>query len=337
MKKVAPFLCIIAFMFCLLPANAALSAPMVIKMAHPQPIGSPEDIAFHTFSDKLGEISGGTMKVDVYPALQLGSIVEMFESTQLGVIEISGAATAILSSFCDDVKMIDLPYMLPKDVKAIDHVLNNTPEGKELLGRLRNAGLEGAGFWCMGTRLMSTKNNKVEKVADMKGLKFRIMESPMLTDIYKSWGALPVPIAYAELYNALQQGVVEGQENPIQSIYLNNLHEVQKYIFGTFHATQTWAVFYNKAWYDGLTPQQQGWLKEAELVGRAKLMEVLLPTQAEYTKKVQEYGCVYYEFNDAQIKEFADASRPVWNKYTTTEWQKGFAPRLVKAFENYGK
>lgn len=306
---------------------------LLLRIAHAQVIDSPEDIAVNEFAKVLKEQLGDKIEIEVYPAMQIGSIPEMMESTQMGAIEMCMANTAILSTFCDDMKLIDLPYVLPKEVDVIDKVLNHTEEGDEYLGRLDSAGFKGLGFWFLGHRMMSTTNKEVRTPSDLKGLKMRIMESPILVDMYNSWGASAVPISYAELYNSLQQGVVEGQENPVQSIYLSNLHEVQDYVFSTYHATQTHILIANAEWYNSLDEETQAAIEKAEYAGREKLNEILPSYQQKYLDGIIESGTTYYELTDSEILEFKKTAPEIYKKNLKTDWQKEFFPKLLKRFE----
>ena len=138
---------------------------------------------------------------------------------------------------------MDMPYLLPQDTSVISQVLNDDV-GREFLDRLDSVGIHGMAFWFAGFRLMSS-NTDINSVDDMKNMKMRIMESNILTSTYKALGAQPIVIAYAETYNALQNGTVDGQENPAQSIYTMNFHEVQKYLVCLLY-TSLW--FLKRIW-----------------------------------------------------------------------------------------
>lgn len=313
-------------------ANGEVNIPkQTIKMAHMQPEGTPEDMAMKAAKAKIEELSGGNITVELYPAGQIGSIPESIQSVQMGVIQMCIAPCAIIASFCEDIALMDLPYLLPDDPAVISQVMNDEI-GQEMMARLDDIGIHGLGVWFAGFREM-TSNTDINSVADMAGLKMRIMESNILTDTYNALGAQPIVVAYSETYNALSNGTVTAQENPAQSTYTMNFYEVQKYIVETYHAAQVHLFLTNGTWWEGLDDATREIMIEAEKAGRAVLEAELPGYTQDCIDKMVEAGCEYHQFTDEQIAEFEAATAPVYDKFMTTDWRKDYVPRLQAAFD----
>ena len=140
-------------------------------------------------------------------------------------------------------------------------------------------------------------------------------------------------VAYADTYNALSNGTVDAQENPAQSTYTMNFHEVQKYVVETYHDAQVHVLMANKAWFDGLDAATQEIVIEAEKAGRAVLDAELPDYTQECIDGMVASGCEYHKFTDEQIAEFKAATASVYDKFMTTDWRKDFVPRLQAAFD----
>ncbi|MDR1649458.1 MAG: TRAP transporter substrate-binding protein [Synergistaceae bacterium] len=306
--------------------------PLLIRFSHNQPVGSPEDVGAQALRAKLEELAGDRVEVEVYPASQLGSLREQVESTQMGVIQLTLQPASVITPFVDDIKIIDFPYLLPADRNKVFKVLDGEL-GQEGLSPLSRAGFKGLGYWFAGYKLFTTKKTEIHSPADFKGLRIRVMDSPLLISQYTAWGATAVPIAYAELYNSLQQNVVDGQENPIQTIALNNYQEVQGQIIQSYHGTMTYILMANKQWFDGLDPELQGFIVEAEKFGRAASRENYAVQETNYIETVKKAPNVhYYALTDAEIAQFREASKPVYAEHATTDWQKAYLKKLQEAF-----
>ncbi len=302
-----------------------------IKVTHPQPEGTPEDMAVKALAAKIEELSGGAITCEVYPNGQIGSIPESIQSVQMGVTQIAMGPCAIIASYCEDIALLDLPYLLPKDTAVISEVMNSDI-GREFMDRLDSVGIHGVGFWFAGFRQM-TSNRDINSLADMKNLKMRIMESNILTSTYHALGAQPIVVAYSETYNALQNGTVEAQENPAQSTYTMNFHEVQKYVVDTYHDAQVHILMVNKAWFDSQPEAVQNIVIEAEKEARKILDEELPGYTQDCIDKMVEAGCTYHAFTDEQIAEFKEATSVVYDEYLTDEWRADYIPRLQAAFD----
>lgn len=316
--------------------SAESGEEILVNFSHNQPITSPEHAGAEKFKEVAESMSDGKIKVQLYPAGQMGSLREQVEGVQLGTTHISMQPSAVITPFVDDIKVLDLPYLWPSDREVIYEVLDGEM-GRELLDRLENKGFHGLGYWFGGYKLFTTEDIEIHVPSDFEGVKMRVMESPLLLSQYQAWGGTPVALPYAELYNGLQQGIVDGQENPLQTIYLNNFHEVQNQIIESYHGGMMYVMISNKAWFDGLSENIQNIITKAEKEGRKEAREVLLETEKEYVENIKETGVNYYKLMPEEIEKFTKASKTVHEEHYDTEWQKDYLNRLYDAIEEASK
>ncbi|ASN07412.1 C4-dicarboxylate ABC transporter substrate-binding protein [Virgibacillus necropolis] len=293
---------------------------MEITFSHNQPLDSPEHKGAVKFKELVESKTDGQVTVKIYPSLQLGSLREQVEATQFGEINITMQPSAVVSPFVDDIKVLDLPYLLPTKTKQMYELLDSEV-GDELLATLETGGFKGLGFWPGGYKLFTTNGIEIHKPEDFEGVTMRTMEAPILLAQYEEWGGSPIPVPYAELYNALQQGVVDGQENPIQTIFLNNYHEVQDTIIESHHGGMTYILMANLSWFEGLPNSVQNAIIEAEKEARNVAREELVASEDEYRQKIIDSGVNYYELTPEEIEVFREASIPMHEKYYNTEKQ----------------
>ncbi|WP_227001784.1 TRAP transporter substrate-binding protein [Virgibacillus necropolis] len=294
--------------------------PIEITFSHNQPLDSPEHKGAVKFKELVESKTDGQVTVKIYPSLQLGSLREQVEATQFGEINITMQPSAVVSPFVDDIKVLDLPYLLPTKTKQMYELLDSEV-GDELLATLETGGFKGLGFWPGGYKLFTTNGIEIHKPEDFEGVTMRTMEAPILLAQYEEWGGSPIPVPYAELYNALQQGVVDGQENPIQTIFLNNYHEVQDTIIESHHGGMTYILMANLSWFEGLPNSVQNAIIEAEKEARNVAREELVASEDEYRQKIIDSGVNYYELTPEEIEVFREASIPMHEKYYNTEKQ----------------
>lgn len=303
-----------------------------ITFSHNQPIESPEHTGAEKFKEVVEELTNNQVTVNIYPASQLGSLREQVEGTQLGEIDITMQPSAVISPFVDDIKVIDLPYLWPADHAQMYEVLDGEV-GQEVLGTLEQGGFEGLGYWPGGFKLFTTGNKEIHAPEDFKGLTMRVMESPLLIEQYKTWGGNAIPVPYAEVYNSLQQNVVDGQENPLQTIYLNNYHEVQKNIIESYHGTMTYILMANQSWFAGLSDELKQVLLQAEEEGRNAARTALSEVEDDYRQSIIDSGVNYYELTAEEIEKFREVSLPMHKAVYGEPEQLELLEKLYKAIE----
>ena len=239
----------------------ASAADVTWKFAHENQETVPAAKAAHRLADEVRQKTNGRFEIQVFPAGQLGKEQQLVEQTQLGVIQMTFVPTAPLTNFVPTVQLLDLPFIFPSPAAA--YAVLDGPIGNEVLQALDKRGLKGLAFWESGFKQMTSSVRPIRGPEDLHGVKVRTMQSPLLIAQYKDWGANPVPIAFSETYNALQQGVADAQENPLVSIDAMKFYEVQKYLTITNHGYIGFIVMANKQAFDKLPPDFQKALLDA--------------------------------------------------------------------------
>jgi C4-dicarboxylate-binding protein DctP len=236
-----------AFVF---PVPAYAQQPIVIKFSHVVAVDTPKGKAAEYFKKLAEERTKGRVKVEVYPNSALFKDGEEMEALQLGSVQILAPSLAKFGPLgAREFEVFDLPYMFD-DYDEL-HKVTQGPLGAALLEKLESKGIVGLAYWDNGFKLMSA-NKPIRVPADYKGLKMRIQSSKVLGDEMKALGAIPQVMAFSEVYQALQTGVVDGTENPPSNFYTQRMHEVQKYAVLTEHGYLGYAVIVNKKFWDGL-------------------------------------------------------------------------------------
>ena len=229
---------------------AAAQSPIVIKFSHVVAPNTPKGLAAEKFKELAEKYTDGKVKVEVYPNSQLYKDKEELEALQLGAVQMLAPSNSKFGPIgVKEFEVFDLPYILP-DLKTLRKVTDG-PLGAKLLKLLDAKGMTGLAYWDNGFKQMSA-NKKLVTPADYKGLKFRIQSSKVLEAQFRALGAIPQVMAFSEVYQALQTGVVDGQENTWSNIYTQKMHEVQKYITNTNHGYIGYVVVTNKKFWDGL-------------------------------------------------------------------------------------
>jgi C4-dicarboxylate-binding protein DctP len=235
--------------------------PIVIKFSHVVAIDTPKGKGAEFFKKRAEELTAGKVKVDVYPNSSLYKDKEEMESLQLGAVQMLAPSLAKFGPLgVREFEVFDLPYLF--DNYGELHKVTQGPIGKQLLDKLDAKGIKGLAYWDNGFKVMSS-NKPIRTAADYKGQKMRIQSSKVLEAQMRSLGVLPQVMAFSEVYQALQTGVVDGTENPPSNLYTQKMHEVQKYVSVSDHGYLGYAVITNKKFWDGLPADIRGKLEQA--------------------------------------------------------------------------
>ena len=231
-------------------ASALAQQPIVIKFSHVVAVNTPKGKGADYFKKLAEERTGGKVKVEVYPNSSLFKDGEEMEALQLGSVQMLAPSVSKFGPLgAREFEIFDIPYIF--DSYDDLHKITEGPVGKSLFKKLESKGILGLAYWDNGFKEMSA-NKPLRKPEDMKGLKIRIQSSKVLGDQIKAFGALPQVMAFSEVYQALQTGVVDGQENTPSNFYTQKMHEVQKYLTMTDHGVIEYAVIVNRKFWDGL-------------------------------------------------------------------------------------
>jgi len=234
-----------------LPMTAiAAPAPIVIKFSHVVATNTPKGQAADYFKKLAEERTKGRVKIEVYPNSQLYKDKEEMEALQMGAVQMLAPSLAKFAPLgVKEFEVFDLPFIFD-DYKEL-HKITEGPVGKKLLSKLEPKGLLGLAYWDNGFKVMSA-NKPLKAPADFRGLKMRIQSSKVLDSQMRSMGANPQVLAFSEVYQALQTGVVDGTENPPSNLYTQKMHEVQKYVTLSNHGYLGYAVLVNKKFWNSL-------------------------------------------------------------------------------------
>src|SRR5919199_5109326 len=316
------------------PAAPAPAAPagekVVLKFAHNQVTSTPQHQAAEMFKQLVEERTKGYYDVQIFPAQQLGTLRDQVEGTMVGTIELTQQPASTYALFVPRMSVLDLPFLMTTE-EAMWKVLDG-PVGQELLQSLEAKGMKGADIWSAGWKNITTGRKAVQTPDDLKGLKIRIIPSPLLTAQYEAWGASPTPVDFKELYTALQQGVVDGQENPAGSIVDVKLYEVQKYMTESHHAFFHYIMAFNKDWFDAQPRENREILVQAlQETGRWE-RQVQADREAEATRRIREADVQVVELTPQAREQFRQLSLQVHDKFAD-QIGKDFLQRLSAEIE----
>lgn len=278
------------------------------KLASDEPEGTPKYDAQMRYIDQVAQLTDNKLEITIYPANQLGSSRELIEAAQIGSIQGVAVPSSTVTGFEPLMSVFDLPFLFPS--REVAYQVIEGEVGDEALKSLEKHGLVATSWYGSGWKQF-TGNFKIENPDSFKGKKIRVMENPILIAQFQALGANAIPINFGELYNALQQNVVDGQENPIVTCHEVKLYEVQKYMSISDHAYLPNIFAYNKTWYDSLPAEYQQalitagkdmdkWLRnEVE----TREYEEFLPTMKEFGMEVSELAPGVKEAFTAKIQE----------------------------------
>ena len=241
---------VIAAVLAAFPAIVLAQVPIVIKFSHVVALDTPKGKAAEYFKKLADERTKGKVKVEVYANSSLYKDKEEMEALQLGAVQMLAPSLAKFGPLgVKEFEVFDLPFVF--DNTAELHKVTQGPVGQSLLKKLEAKGITGLAFWDNGFKVMSA-NKPLKTVADFKGLKMRIQSSKVLDQQMRDLGAIPQVMAFSEVYQALQTGVVDGTENPPSNLYTQKMHEVQKFVTISDHGYLGYAVIVNKKFWEGL-------------------------------------------------------------------------------------
>ena len=240
---------------------SAFAQPVVIKFSHVVAADTPKGKASEFFAKKAAELTKGAVKVEVYANSALYKDKEEMEALQIGSVQMLAPSLAKFGPLgVKEFEAFDFPFMF--DDAAELHKVTQGPVGAALLAKLEPKGIKGLAYWDNGFKSFSA-NFPVKAPADLKGKKLRIQSSKVLEEQIRSVGGIPQVMAFSEVYQALQTGVVDGTENPISNFYTQKMHEVQKHLTLTNHGYLGYAVIVNKKFWDGLAAPVRTQLEQA--------------------------------------------------------------------------
>jgi tripartite ATP-independent transporter DctP family solute receptor len=297
-------------------AASMAHAQTVIKVAHDQPERSSHHQAALKWKELVEARTGGKYQVRMYPAMLLGSGTQMVEQTQAGALEVSILPTGWIAPLAPSVQVLDLPFLFPS--REVAYRVIDGPVGREILAPLGKVNIEGATFWESGFKQF-TGSFPIREPKDYSGKKIRTMPAPVIQEQFRAFGSTPVALDFKELYSALQQRVVDGQENPIATISLMKFYEVQKHITLSDHGFLAYVFMFNKPWLDAQPAEMRKILVDAAREAGRFQRELIAKSEAEHLDLFRKSGNEIAKLTPEQRKSFEQASKPVYDWYVARQ------------------
>ncbi len=289
------------------------AAPIVIKYSHVVADVTPKGQAALKFKELAEKKLAGKVEVQVFPNSQLFGDGKEMEALLLGDVQIIAPSLAKFGKYTPKLQIFDLPFLFT-DLAAVDR-FQASKDGQALLNSMTKKGITGLGYLHNGMKQLSA-NKPLGMPGDAKGLKFRIQASDVLEAQFKAVGANPQKLSFAEVYQALQTGVVDGAENPWSNIYSKKFHEVQGYIMESNHGVLDYMVITNTKWWDGLPADVRKGLNEAMQESIKFGNKVANDEDAEFRKKViADNKAKVLPMSAEHLKAWRAAMQPVWKQF----------------------
>ena len=282
-----------------------------MNLAFTPPLNSHYGDAGKAFAEKMEELSGGDITINLKPAGALGGERDVLEGLQIGSIELTISSTGPVGNFVPSVYALDFPFLF----KSYDHARSvlDGPIGQELLARFEAHDMIGLAWAENGFRHITNSVKPIQTPEDLSGLKLRTMENQVHIAAFQAAGASPTPMSWTEVLTSLQQGTIDGQENPIPVLTANNIWEMQKYLTLTGHVYSPAVVVMSKIHWDGLGEEEQGWFREAARAAAEASRATVSANEENGVAQLRENGMeVVSEVDKAA---FAAAVQPAYDKY----------------------
>jgi len=305
-------------------ASLTFAADYVIKFSHVVSPNTPKGKAANYFAKRVEELSKGKIKVEVYPNAQLCGDKVVLRKLKFNAVQMAAPSFSKFTGLVPQLALFDLPFLF-KDVNHLHKVLDGEV-GKELLNLVEKKGYVALAYWDNGFKQLTNSKRPLIKPEDAKGLKFRVMSSKVLIEQFKALGAIPVVLPFSEVYSALQQGVVDGQENTISNIYTKKFYEVQKYMTISNHGYLGYMVVMSKKFWKKLPRDMKNVIKQAI---------------KEATEKERIWAKELNDNQFAKIKEYADKTKKLEIITLTPKqrdlWAKKLSTIYPKFYNTIGK
>ena len=292
-------------------SSQAQPKPMVMRLAETHPQDYPTTKGDYEFARLVKERSKGRIVVEVFHSKQLGEERAVIEQVQLGAIDMTRVSISAVSSFVRDLDAFQLPYLY-RDAAHMWKVLNG-PIGEEILKKHEASNFVGVGWFESGSRNFYTKK-LVKTVGDLKGMKIRVQQAPLMVGMVEALGAVATPLPYGEVYSALQSGVVDGAENNWPSYLTTSHFEVAKYFIVDEHTRVPEITVGSKKLFDKLPKEDVAIILKAMKDAQAYQFKLWVDFEKVAEKTVQEKGSIITQINPAEKQKFADAMKPLYDK-----------------------
>jgi tripartite ATP-independent transporter DctP family solute receptor len=294
--------------------------------------GNPQVDGLQKFADLIKEKSGGKMQGRVYTGATLGKDIQVLSSMQGGTVDFSTMNTNLLVGIAPDAGLVDLPYLFDSEAEA--HAVLDGPVGAKIHAELEPKGLLGLAFFDMGYYSLHNSKRPIKSPDDLKGLKMRVTETPVTIDTFKSWGASAVPLPYAELYNALEQGVVDGGGQPPLNMIYGKIGEVSKFYTLNRYSYTPVSLLMSKRTWEKLTADEKKIVTDSAKEAAIYQYAVSLKKSADCLADLKKSKTQVTDLTPAEIARFREANKPVTEKFLKV-YDAALGKELFGAIDNY--
>ncbi len=321
MKSIAA----VASALMLVVSGAAFAEPIIVKFSHVVAEATPKGQGALKFKELAEKLLPGKVQVQVFPSSQLFGDGKEMEALLLGDVQLIAPSLSKFDRYTKKLQVFDLPFLFD-NIAAVDR-FQSGPQGKALLSEMKSKGIQGLAYWHNGMKQLSSDKEKLLRPEDVKGLKFRIQPSDVLEAQFRAVGANPQKMAFSEVYQALQTGVVDGQENTWSNIYSQKFYEVQKTIAETNHGLVEYMVITNAGWWAKLPADVRDGLSKAMAEATAFANKLAGELNERDRKRIAEAGKAKIQtLSKDDVAAWRKAMHPVWKKF-----EGGIGADLIQA------
>ena len=308
---------VVSATFMLLGAGTAAQAqekPVTLKAGLGSSLtGSSHGLGLAKFKELIEKETSGRIKMNIFPDGQMGNDVSMMDSLKMGTLDIMVTSSAPIANTTKTFLVFDLPFLFTSE-KIADTVLDG-PAGQEILSTLKGTGLIGLVYWENGFRNITNSKKPINTPDDLKGLKIRTMQNPIHLESFKKWGANPTPLPFNEVFTALEQKVIDGQENPNTLIYDAGFYEAQKYLSITRHFYTPFVLMIGQKSWDKLSPNDQKLDQKIALETREYERKVNRENNAKYLDLMKKKGIAINEVAPQDLEKFKASAKEIYEKF----------------------
>lgn len=292
------------------PAGSAPVKKIVLKAGDSSPEAHPYNLGLKVFKDMVEKETKGAIEVQIFANSSLGAERALIEGMQMGSVDIALSSTGPIGQFVPQMNVVDLPFLFRDNAHA--YKVLDGPIGADLFKQFEAKGFIGLAYWENGFRNVTNNKREIKLPEDLKGLKIRTMENKVHMAAFKVMGADPSPMAMSEVFTALQNKTIDGQENPIPIIFTNHMEEVQKYVSLTGHFYSPAPLMISKMSWDKLSKEQQEIIKKAAIVGRDFERGEIQKQEAEQLVTLKAKGMIVTQVDKSKFQE---ATMPVYKQF----------------------
>jgi TRAP-type transport system periplasmic protein len=303
----------IAITLLAVPAHAQVQE-RTIRWGHLNNTDHPVSLGVQKFAEILATKSGGKLRVREFAASQLGNEMQMQSALRGGTQEMLSASTTSLASVVKELGLLDFPFAVSTTAQA--EALVAGPFGQAMIDVLPEKDLIGLGYWGLGFRNATNSSRSIAKVEDFAGLKLRVIPNPVFLETFKALKANPVPMNFGELYTALENKTVDGQENPYTVILSNKFYEVQKFVSATNHAYTQNILLVSKKFWDKLSSEEQKMMREAVVETRDYQREQTRIQTDKALAELKAKGLTFNEIAPAEYARMQQATKAVAERFS---------------------